>query len=234
MRKKLKFYNSEKLKIYFSTNKVLEFILGENFHIEVFKRSLHVLQFLASTGGLTNEQLDSLWTAVESKHEGYTASTNELLIDLLKKLPLESLEYLFGKLILIPQEKCDEATIQLMKEFSEIAMNCLNSSNSFKQKKNLQNPKNEFFALKYLWELVQDNSKIDSQYMESALNSIKTLLKSSYFKNEKENYLNLCFENIKKGVSVPQSLIISIYIISSYSSYAMFFSKDANCNYFIY
>lgn len=228
-KKRLKFYTQEKLRAYFISNKILEFILGENFHIEVFKRSVPFLKFLASSGGLTNEQLDSLWTAVESKHEGYTASINELLIDLLKKLPLESLEYLFGKLIVIPQEKCDESTIDLMREFSEISMASLNSTNgnyySAKPKK-LNNPKYEFFALRYLWDLVQDNSKLDNKYVNACLNSLYALLKSSFFKSEKENYLNLCFENIKKGVSVPQSLNISLRIIASYNAYTMFYSKE--------
>lgn len=33
-------------------------------------------------------------------------------------------------MVSIPQEKCDDNTIELMKEFSEISMACLNNANN--------------------------------------------------------------------------------------------------------
>jgi len=200
--------------------------------VEVFKRSQPILKFFATSGGFTPEQLNALWKAVESKHEGYTTIIYELIIELLKSLSLESLEFLFTKIMTTPQEKCDESLIKLMMEFSLIAMGNLNPSGSIsgysnflsssKAKKILQNPKNEFFALKYLWDLAQDNSKLDVKYVDSCLYAIYTLLKSSYFKSEREKYLTMCFENVKAGVSVPQSLTIALHILSTYNSYAMF------------
>lgn len=228
----MKYYTTETLRKYFLQNNLLDIILGENFHVEVFKRSQSILKFFATSGGFTNEQLNALWKAVETKHEGFTTIIYELIIDLLKSLSLESLEFLFTKIMNIPQEKCDDAMINLMTEFSIIAMGNLNSSTSLstytnflstsKTKKILQNPKNEFFALKYLWDLAQDSSKLDSKYIENCLAAIQTLLKSTYFKSEREKYLNLCFENVKQAVSVPQSLNIALHILSTYNNYTMF------------
>ena len=228
----MKYYTTESLRKYFIQNNLLDIILGENFHVEVFKRSQPIFKFFATSGGFTTEQLNALWKAVEFKHEGYTTAIYDLIIELLKSLSLESLEFLFTKIINTPQEKCDDALIRLMMEFSVIAMSNLNSAtnmasystflSSSKTKKNLQNPKNEFFALKYLWDLAQDNSKLDVKYIDQCLNAIQNLMKSSYFKPEREKYLNLCFESVKQGVSVPQSLNIALFILSTYSTYQMF------------
>lgn len=235
---KMKYFTVETVRKYFLQNNLLDIILGENFHVEVFKRSQTILKFFATSGGFNNEQLNALWKAVESKHEGYTTTIYELIIELLKNLSLESLEFLFTKIMNTPQEKCDDAMINLMSEFSVIAMGNLNSSTSIpytnflqssKAKKVLQNPKNEYFALKYLWDLAQDSSKIDVKYIENCLTAINNLLKSSYFKPEREKYLTMCFENIKQNTSVPQSLNVALHILSTYNTYAMF-SRE-NCNY---
>jgi len=227
----MKFFNTESLRKYFTTNSLLDIILGENFHVEVFKRSQSILKFFATSGGFTPEQLTALWKAVENKHEGFTTTIYELFIELLKSLSLESLEILFSKIMNTPQEKCDDAFINLLMEFSIIAMGNLNSSgnapytnflSSAKNKKTLQNMKNEFFALKYLWDLAQDQSKLDMKYIDQCLTALHTMLKSSYFKSEKEKYLTLCFENVKQGISVPQSLNTALHILSTYNTYAMF------------
>ena len=228
----MKHFTTESLRKYFIQANLLDIILGENFHVEVFKRSQPILKFFATSGGFTPEQLNALWKAVESKHEGYTTIIYELIVELLKSLSLESLEFLFTKIMTTPQEKCDDSLINLMMHFSSIAMGNMNSSSSTsaysnflsssKAKKNLQNPKNEFFALKYLWELAQDNSKLDLKYVDSCLTAIHTLLKNNNFKSERDKYLTMCFENVKAGVSVLQSLSVALHILSTYNSYAMF------------
>lgn len=75
---------------------------------------------------------------------------------------------------------------------------------------------------------MQDNSKMDNKYLDQAIKAIQCLLKSSFFKTEKENYLTLCFENFKRGFSVPQSLQVALNIISSYSAGIMFYNKEPN------
>lgn len=228
----MKYFTTEALRKYFINNALLDIILGENFHVEVFKRSQPILKFFATSGGFTAEQLTALWKAVESKHEGYTATIYELFIELLKSLSLESLEILFGKIVSTPQEKCDDAIINLLKELSIIAMGSLNSQSgsagyttflsASKNKKTLKDPKNEFFALRFLWDLAQDQSKLDLKYIDNCWTALSAVLKSSYFKSEKEKYLGLCFENVKQGVSVPQSLSIALQVFSTYNTYGMF------------
>ena len=104
-------------------NKLLEIMLGENFHVEVFKRALPMFRFLVKNNFLTTEHLNLFWKAYETKHEDAIRAVFEIIIELSKTLSIEALEFLFSKMIMIPQEKCDDVAINLIKEFSINAMN---------------------------------------------------------------------------------------------------------------
>lgn len=80
----------------------------------------------------------------------------------------------------------------------------------------------EYYGLKLLWEAIQDNSNMKNQYTQICFSALANIVKNENFKNEREKYLTLCCENIKKGISVPQSLLLSLHIFSSYSSSGMF------------
>lgn len=80
----------------------------------------------------------------------------------------------------------------------------------------------EYYGLKLLWDAIQDSSNMKNQYTQACFNALATIIKSENFKNEREKYLKESCENIKKGLSVPQSLLLSLYIFSSYSGSGMF------------
>jgi hypothetical protein len=82
--------------------------------------------------------------------------------------------------------------------------------------------KYEFYGLKLLWDAIQDSSNMKIQYTHICFQSLAGIIKTENFKNEREKYLKDCCENIKKGVSVPQSLLLSLHIFSSYSGSGMF------------
>ena len=69
-----------------------------------------------------------------------------------------------------------------------------------------------------LWESIQDNNKLENQWVTQAFSSIAALIKNINFKPEREKYLSFCFENLKKGNSVPQSLLLSLHILSTHTS----------------
>jgi hypothetical protein len=43
------------------TNGIVEYLYGENLHIELIKRSLEILKFIAVEGHMTKEYIDLLW-----------------------------------------------------------------------------------------------------------------------------------------------------------------------------
>ncbi len=46
-KKKMRFMTPEKLRDFLIDNRIFNILLGENFHVEVFKRSKHILEFLS-------------------------------------------------------------------------------------------------------------------------------------------------------------------------------------------
>lgn len=65
--------------------------------------------------------------------------------------------------------------------------------------------------------MMLDESKLDPNYIKTCINAIVDIFKKSSSKSEKEKYLELCVDYIKKGVSVPQSLILFMSISETIS-----------------
>ena len=100
------------------------------------------------------------------------------------------------------------------------------------QKKFLNGKKKyEYFGFKLLWELIQDESKLPNNLLKICLNSLGELfsLYPRIAKSEKDKYLNDCFDNLKSGNSVPQSLILSLHIFASMQTNSMY-GKGTTCN----
>ena len=76
--------------------------------------------------------------------------------------------------------------------------------------------------MKLLWDAIQDKSPLNNQFILQAFNALATITKNQNFKSEREKYLNMCYDNLKKGVSVPQSLLLSLHIFSSYQGSGLF------------
>jgi len=83
--------------------------------------------------------------------------------------------------------------------------------------------------LKLLWESIQDGSPMKGEFTASAFQSVTQIVKNPAFKAEKEKYLIACFENLKRGISVPQSLVLSLHILSTYNSQSGLFGSNSSC-----
>jgi hypothetical protein len=245
-RKEAKHFNAEKLVLYLSERKILEHLLGPDFHIEIFKRSLNLFVFMANNSALSNEILSILWNLSDEKLQNNRKALNEFIIDLSKFLNQASLESLFQQIISIELEKMDILNIHLLKEIvknlitkvlddskpldnnSKISEYSANN-NPYLQKipdtKNLEN-----YGLKFFWQILQDNSKLPTELIKSTLTIFGELFSEipNFPRSEKEKYLEVCFENVRKlGSSVPQSLILSLHIFASIQS-AGFYNREIN------
>ena len=128
--KKSIYIQPEKLRFFIIRNKIIEYILGEEFHVEILKRAKLVFKFLSQTGGISKEHFDLLWKLSGDIHENNKKTVFETLIELSRFLNNENLEYIYEKLKIIPQEKFDETTLELLKEFiiNSLKNKMLNSS----------------------------------------------------------------------------------------------------------
>ena len=105
------------MRIFIIKNKIIEYILGEEFHVEILKRYKLVFKFLAQTGGISKEHFDLLWKLSGDIHDNNKKTVFETLIELSRYLNTDNLEYIYEKLKNIPTEKFDETSIELLKEF---------------------------------------------------------------------------------------------------------------------
>lgn len=108
---------NEKIKNIIIQNKLIDYILCDNFHVEVLKRSKPILSFLAKNKALSKNYLNILWKLSLDVNEHNKTAVFETIIEVSKYLEKENLDYLFAKINSIPLEKYDEVTIELFKEF---------------------------------------------------------------------------------------------------------------------
>lgn len=127
-RKPLKYINQEKLRNWFIQQKVVEYILGDETHVELLKRAPILFNFLCQTNGLSNEHLNLLWKSAEGKYEEYVRAVYDTLIDLSGSMSIEALEFVFARIDSIPVEEYSEMTVNLIREYSIKAMSTVSSS----------------------------------------------------------------------------------------------------------
>ncbi len=82
-----------------------------------------------------------------------------------------------------------------------------------------------------LWNMMLDDSKLEAIYTKHCINAIVDIIRRSSSKSEKEKYLEVCIDFMKKGTSVPQALSLFIAICGTISSYGFFLLKDTASNY---
>ena len=138
---------------------------------------------------------------------------------------------MFTKIKEIPIDKYNEPVIDLISKFTSNGMKVAsNSTSSYFAKAIKRTPKYEFYGLKLLWESIQDGSPMNQEFTQVAFNSLASLIKNQSFKAEREKYLTACFENLKRGVSVPQSLLLSLHILTTYNTQSGIIFQSSTCN----
>ena len=108
---------NEKIKNLIINNNLIDYILCDNFHVEVLKRAKPILAFLAKNKALSKNYLNILWKLSLDVNEHNKTAVFETIIEVSKYLEKENLDYLYAKINSIPLEKFDEVTIELYKEF---------------------------------------------------------------------------------------------------------------------
>ena len=83
------------------------------------------------------------------------------------------------------------------------------------------------FGMEYMWELCQDCSRIEPGIFSVAVDGFQTLIKDPNYKQLREEYLTKCCDNVKKGSSVAQSLVIAYTILTTFNQQNMFFQNQS-------
>ena len=67
----------------------MEFLLGDQFHVETVKRSAGIMKFLANQNALTYEHLDLLWKSTFNAHEASIRAIYDVIIELSAEISVE-------------------------------------------------------------------------------------------------------------------------------------------------
>ena len=129
-RRQLRYITQEKLKNWIIQQQIVEYLFGDETHVELIKRSSVILGFLCQMNGLSNEHLNLIWKSTEGKYEDYILAIYDTITELSGVMSVEALEFMFSKMVMVPVEEYTEVTVSLIKEFSLKAMNTLTSAMS--------------------------------------------------------------------------------------------------------
>ena len=69
-----------------------------------------------------------------------------------------------------------------------------------------------------MWDIIQDNSLLPAQLMSPAIMSFINCIKATSLKGEREKYIQKCIDNVQKGYSVPQCLLVAQHAIESFGA----------------
>jgi hypothetical protein len=79
------------------------------------------------------------------------------------------------------------------------------------------NNEDKHFGLPNFWEMIQDKAtQVNAELSQQAINCLTSVLKEPFSQPVKITYLLKAIDNLIKGESVPQSVIIAQSIISDY------------------
>jgi len=81
-KRRFRYWTNDKIKSWIIQKKILEYVIGEQSHVELLKRSIPIMKFLANTNALTQENLDLLWKGYNSTHEEYVRAVFDAIIEL--------------------------------------------------------------------------------------------------------------------------------------------------------
>jgi len=169
-------------------------ILGENIHEEILKRSFIVFKHFALKRSLTTKIYDLLWKNCQEKHESIAIQIQQLICDILQFIDEKDKFYIFEKIKLDINNKIDENYLNFIKNFT---INCVE-----KEFLNERDQENAYYGIPLFWQLLQENTKSRSvTEMDNICSSLCEILDLPVIDNPvKENYIEKCFDNIKKVI----------------------------------
>ena len=114
-----KWLTSELLLNWLDKHRIFDIVFGDSLHSEVIKKSYTLLDFLYKNGRLQTKQFDKMWECATKKHEAYKVGILKALTFLATIAKIEDLQYLFGKMKLIPLSEVDKFCLDLTKAIAK-------------------------------------------------------------------------------------------------------------------
>ncbi|CAD8115825.1 unnamed protein product [Paramecium sonneborni] len=207
------YFNSERLGKFLQDEKVFDILLQEAGHAEVFKRAAPIMRFMVDQVHSSTKDIEQLWEASQKGHETEAQSVYEVISDIAKVMNHEQMDIIYSKLYSLAQKDIDLNLINFMKDFTLSVQR-----NALKKNKAIQ-------TLALMWELLQDKSDLNPNLLEPLMSGFIQCLRQ-----DREQFQQLCLENLKKSVSFPQCLHILQKIVESYGQGQIYFGSSSEDN----
>jgi len=187
--------------------KIVSILLTKDAHNQIIKRIPTILGFLAIRGALLTKHLDLLWNCSIGQHESTITVVYEAITQLSNKLSDRAhFDHLFRKIRAIPLEKYNERILQLLQDLTASAIRSVSERNPRGDNGTEDEDDDEvirptspaeqnWYGVGILWDLVQDDAKVDNDIAEQA--QMKLLEQLKIYEELRRMYLPKCLENIK-------------------------------------
>ena len=200
--------SSDNLVSWIQENDIIDSILGANVHPELLKRTPSILKFLAQRDALTLQNLESLWNASVGQHESVIRSVYDTIVDLASCLSGPELDFIFFKIKALEISSFSELTLNFLKGFTFNAITRV-------QTENISDSVSGWFGLEMFWDFIQDSCPVSIDVTEFSFLALTESLSSDSCASQRIVYIMKCMDNLEKGLSVVQSLRLTMEIISS-------------------
>jgi hypothetical protein len=190
--------NSTYLFSWFKEKGIIDYLLGENLHEELLKRSLPIFQLYAKKNSLSNTIYDLIWKNILDRHESISIQLQNIICELTLSISDADRDYLFEKVKSFPAEKHNNDYIVFLKNFT---LNCLKVAPRGGSISEVNT-----YGLNMLWNFMQDNNN-NLENIECACSCLSEIFKSfDFHENITKIYLSACLDNIKSNRSVIQCI----------------------------
>ena len=185
----------EDLSSWIVDEEVVETILNERPHIELIKRSRYLLMFMAKYKLIKKQHLWMLWNCCSGKHDSLVRVTYNIISEISTLLSEAQNDYIFTRILEVPQEDYDEVFLQLVKDFTFKAIYVASRNSEFNSK---------WYGVHILKELMLDSNKLGM--WGTATKHFTEVMKMPFCQELRLNFLREVPEYIARNNSVPQIL----------------------------
>lgn len=194
----LRYYNLSKMRILLQEQRIFSYILLDDFHIEIFRRSHFLFCLFVEKGEISPELINSIFKLIEKDSGLIRKDCLDLLLEIAKNLNFEGLNALFEKIKNFKNLEYDEILLNFLKSL------CISL--------NLKNPQ---VGILFFWDLIQDESFLQGFLVSKCVKMFIELLKMDLFVSLKNNFIQLSLQNIYNGNSICQSFSILFSLIKN-------------------
>jgi ubiquitin C-terminal hydrolase len=188
---------------------IIEALYGGAMHVEMIRRTLELLRFVAVHGKLDRQLIDTVWDAGTGKHETIARTIRQSFADLCPSLSLDQLDIVAQKVGEVPFDAYNNQIISVVRSCT---------IHSVSKSRELPVERRRIYGLPIMWEMLQDDADASNDMLFQALHFMYDFLNWEECFSERLKYARLCVRNLRNSTSQTQSLRVLYKIFETYEN----------------